>query len=99
MSDCVVSQAALTYLVDPVVKTELGPWQRSFIIKTLLAQGKNVEVYIVDITLYSILWLIFVIIVFLGESQKALYLMKVMCPTVQSFSDVKLFITVLLASG
>lgn len=99
MSDCVVSQAALTYLVDPVVKTELGPCQRSFIIKTLLAQGKNVEVYIVDITLYSILWLIFVIIVFLGESQKALYLMKVMCPTVQSFSDVKLFITVLLASG
>lgn len=55
MSDCVVSQAALTYLVDPVVKTELGPWQRSFIIKTLLAQSKNVEVYIVDITLYSIL--------------------------------------------
>lgn len=65
-------EAALTYLVDPVVKTELGPWQRSFIIKTLLAQG---------------------------ESQKALYLMKVMCPTVQSFSDVKLFITVLLTSG
>jgi len=30
--------------VDPVVKTELGPWQRSFIIKTLLAQGKNLEV-------------------------------------------------------
>ena len=38
----------MTYLVDPVVKTELGPWQRSFIIKTLLAQGKNVEVYIVQ---------------------------------------------------
>lgn len=34
----------MSYLVDPVVKTELGPWQRRFIIKTLLAQGKNLEV-------------------------------------------------------
>ncbi|XP_078375377.1 protein ELYS-like isoform X3 [Oculina patagonica] len=65
-------EAAVTNLVDPVIKTELGPWQRSFIIKTMLAQG---------------------------ESQKALYLIKVMCPTVQGFSDVKLFITVLLACG
>ena len=28
-------------LVDPVINTELGVWQRSFIIKTLLAQGNN----------------------------------------------------------
>lgn len=28
-------------LVDPVVNTEVGTWQRSFIIKTLLAQGNS----------------------------------------------------------
>ncbi|RMX53817.1 hypothetical protein pdam_00000467 [Pocillopora damicornis] len=33
-------EAAVTTLLDPVIVTELGPWQRSFIIRTLLAQGE-----------------------------------------------------------
>ena len=28
-------------LVDPVVNTEVGTWKKSFIIKTLLAQGNS----------------------------------------------------------
>lgn len=65
-------EAAVSTLLDPVIITELGPWQRRFIIKTLLAQG---------------------------EPQKALHYMKVTFPTIQEFSDVKLFITVLLTNG
>lgn len=34
-------QSAVAVLVDPVVNTEVGTWQRSFIIKTLLAQGNS----------------------------------------------------------
>ena len=56
--------------------------------------------YIVEIAFFNCpIYEMFCNNCFLGESQRALYLMKVMCPTVQSFSDVKLFITVLLASG
>lgn len=33
----------MTTLLDPVIVTELGPWQRSFIIRTLLAQGKKLQ--------------------------------------------------------
>lgn len=65
-------EGAVTSLVDPVVNTELGAWQRSFIIKTLLAQG---------------------------ETQRALYFMKVTQPIIQDFNAVKLYLTVLLANG
>ena len=39
------------------------------------------------------------VFVFLGEFQKALYFMKVTQPAVQGVSDVKLFLSVLLANG
>ncbi|KAK2553031.1 Protein ELYS [Acropora cervicornis] len=65
-------EVAVTTLVDPLIKTELGEWQKSFIMKTLLFQG---------------------------EFQKALYFMKVTQPAVQGVSDVKLFLSVLLANG
>ncbi|CAH3037704.1 unnamed protein product [Porites lobata] len=65
-------ESAVAVLVDPVVNTEVGTWQRSFIIKTLLAQG---------------------------ESQRALYFMKITHPLVQDFNEVRLYLTVLLANG
>ena len=38
-------------------------------------------------------------VVFTGESQKALYYMKLTQPTMQEFNDIKLHLSVLLANG
>ena len=63
-----MSQPAVKTLLDPVIKTELGPWQKSFIIKTLLAQGKNSDAII--ITGHSKLLSMLLIILLLEKGQQ-----------------------------